>query len=65
MYFWAVHFHRFWFKYLVTRDDNSVFDYVNNIFNKGACEAVTKECQINYAMNIVLSYQVHGGVVVC
>jgi hypothetical protein len=61
MYFWALHFHRFWFKYLVVRD-NSVFGYVSNIWNKRACEAVTKECQINYTMNIC---PVHEGAVVC
>jgi hypothetical protein len=64
MYFWALHFHRFCFEYLVIRD-NSVFDYVNNIWSKGACEAVTKAYQINYAINTLRICPVHEGVIMC
>jgi len=42
-----------------------VFVYVSNILNKDICEAVTKACQLNYAINTVLICPVHEGVVVC
>jgi len=46
MYFSTIHFHCFWFNYLVIRYDNFVFDYVSNIFNKVVCEAVKKRLSV-------------------